>query len=237
MPELNREEFGDVKFYHGTTKDLDRLLPADVHGKGYNFDISNTESAYVTTSEEDAWRWSGRGTEDRNRVYEVEPYGRVRPDRNLPGPQFEVEGAEIKRELPGPVDSQLALFPDSQGRAYTRFEDIAYDQALAASERDAAQRLDGGFQGVPQDTTLFDGDPELRTASRRGRLPHNASSKSYTDDRILSRSLMNQQQDYKESRWARSEAQESQGMKLRRAMERATSVDRAPDLDETFRRL
>jgi hypothetical protein len=242
------EQFNDVKFYHGTTHDLDSLAPVNEHGGDANYPgLTRPEAAYVTTSEADAWEWAGHAqtrNSGRQRVYEVEPHGGIAPDRNLQGPQFEVGGGTIKRELPGPINSQLKLFPtmrdpfngggtpSDSGPGFKRFSDIAWDAAMEEQSADTQLRLNRGYQGRPQDTSLFDEDPELKSQAMGGRLPVSDRRSPYdslskpTEHGDRYQAFSQESHRYRLAESARGADEADRGIALRRAL--TGPVARAP---------
>lgn len=120
MPESRK-----FNFFHGTSRDLAEVLPADVHGGEVAWpDMSRTSSAYATVNENDAWTWATEAMDRTGtgspRVYEVEPEGLVVPDRNTTGGQFEIEKGKVLREISMPPNSQGRLVPDVHGDTFDR---------------------------------------------------------------------------------------------------------------------
>lgn len=123
-------------FFHGTNQEFSELLPAKQHDSRVVWPTqTDINAAYVTGDEQDAWRWAesarSRTGQGVSKVYEIEPQGRPKPDRNTDGPQFEVEGGTVLKEITMPPNSQGKLFPDEHGKRYSPLptaEDIAYDE-------------------------------------------------------------------------------------------------------------
>lgn len=118
------EEHLSMQFFHGTTADLkpgDVIHPSSVTGKDNHPTLAGwrKQHAWVTDSEEGAWRYADLKLEGRKTAYEVEPMGPVKQRRRLdqttPGREYSTPAARVKRRIDIPPPSLKRVYGGEGG--------------------------------------------------------------------------------------------------------------------------
>lgn len=157
--------------YHGTSRDLTSVEPADRHGQGeVSTGLTRTDRAYATHDPQMAHSYaqmSGIDTGGRPRVYQVEHSGPVHALEPDPGYDADVRSPHSFRVLREVPEHELAKMPRYAAQAPPRCPcgwQVEYDPSNGWQHLDGSISHDGEFYGKSVSDLVGTEPPPGRTA-------------------------------------------------------------------------